>query len=222
MPLKRSPHSAQRQARSALAAVQERQTVHELAAAAGLPPTPRSQGQPPGLEGLPELCASRGGTRAREAEALPEELYQESGRRKMERAWVQKTAAPFDHRHARADGAGPSSVSPPAAVGVLGAASSGVVRRAGAGNRRPREAEARDRRPLPPHARLWPSAPDGLAVPGRVSRASPAGAAAAAPHGAGGERSPPPPQPGRGGPARVSRSASGRDAAPAAPGLACR
>ena len=81
MTLKRSPHSAQRQAMSELAAVQERQTVHELAAADGLPPTPSSPWPRPGLEGLPERFASRRGTRAREAEALQEELYQEGGRR---------------------------------------------------------------------------------------------------------------------------------------------
>ena len=49
------------------------------------------------------------------------------------------------------------------------------------------EVEARDRRPIPPGALLWQSAPDCLAVPGRVSGASPAGAAADAHAGTGGD-----------------------------------
>ena len=58
---------------------------------------------------------------------------------------------------------------------------------AGGGTRREPEVAARDRRPIPPGALLWQSAPDGLAVPCRGSGASPAGAAADAHAGTGGD-----------------------------------
>jgi transposase-like protein len=90
MTLKRRQHSAQSKAMIALEAVKERKTVHELAAEYGIHPTQISQWKRQLLEGLPELFSSRRGKRAREEEALQEELYQEIGRLKMELEWVKK------------------------------------------------------------------------------------------------------------------------------------
>lgn len=103
MTLKRRQHSAQSKAMIALEAVKERQTVNELAAEYGIHPTQISQWKRQLLEGLPELFSSRRGKRAREGEALQEELYQEIGRLKMELEWVKKKAAQFNPRKTRAD-----------------------------------------------------------------------------------------------------------------------
>jgi putative transposase len=90
MTLKRRQHSGQSKAMIALEAVKERKTVKELAAEYGIHPPQISQWKRQLLEGLPELFSSRRGKRAREAEALQEELYQEIGRLKMELEWVKK------------------------------------------------------------------------------------------------------------------------------------
>jgi transposase-like protein len=103
MTLKRRQPSAQSKAMIALAAVKERQTVNELAAAYGIHPTPISQWKRQLLDGLPELCSSRRGKRAREEEALQEALYQEIGRLKMELEWLNKKAAQFNPRKTRPD-----------------------------------------------------------------------------------------------------------------------
>ncbi len=91
MTRKRRQHRAQSQTMIALAAVQERQTVHELAAEYEVHPTQISQWTRQLLEGLPDLCSSRRGQGAGDEEALPGQLYQEIGRLKMELAWLKKT-----------------------------------------------------------------------------------------------------------------------------------
>ena len=178
---------AQRPAMLAWAAVQERQSVQELAAEYELHPTQIRQWTRQLREGLPDLCSSRRGPGAGDEAALPGQVYQESGRLKRALAWVNKKAAPVEHRPARPDGGGAGRVPPPASGCGVGAAALGRGRCAGGGTRREPEVEARDRRPIPPGALLWQAAPDCLAVPCRVSGASPAGAAADAHAGTGGD-----------------------------------
>jgi putative transposase len=93
MTMKRRQHSAQSKAMIALEAVQERQTVNELAAEYEVHPTQISQWKRQWLEGRPDLCSSRRGKGARDEEALQGELYQEIGRLKMEVEWLKKKAA---------------------------------------------------------------------------------------------------------------------------------
>jgi len=103
MSMKHRQPSAQSNAMRALEAVKERRTVHELAAAYGVPPTQSSQWKRQLLEGRSERFSSRRWKRARAAEVLQAELYQAIGRLKMELEWLQKTVAPFNHGQTRAD-----------------------------------------------------------------------------------------------------------------------
>ena len=97
---------AQRPAMLAWAAVQERQSVQELAAEYEVHPTQIRQWTRQLREGLPDLCSSRRGPGAGDEAALPGQVYQEIGRLKRALAWVNKKAAPVDHRPARPDGGG--------------------------------------------------------------------------------------------------------------------
>ena len=192
MPLQRRQPSAQRTARRAVAAVQERTRGQEVAAEEGSPPPPISQGTRPLREGRPARCARRRGPRARAEDARPAALAQAMGRRPRERAWVTTHAAPGAPEPRVLRERGPT------------AGAAGVRVREGGGRAR---VWTRGRRRKPPTlggggACSTPTPPGrpalavgagrpGGAVQGRPCSAS-GGRGGGAP-GAGGELSPPPP-----------------------------
>ena len=103
MSMKRRQPSVQSQAMLALEAVQERQTVNELAADYGVHPTQISQWKRQVLAGVAERCASRRQQRARAGEVLQAELDQEIGRLKRALEWLKKKVAPCTHGQPRED-----------------------------------------------------------------------------------------------------------------------
>lgn len=92
----RKQRSAEFKAKVALAALQERKTVSQLASQFGVHPTQIHQWKKQLLTGASELF--RDGRAAREAaeqSAEQAELYEQIGRLKMELEWLKKKAAPF-------------------------------------------------------------------------------------------------------------------------------
>ena len=82
---------AQRPAMLAWAAVQERQSVQELAAAIRSTRPRSASGTRQWREGLPDLCSSRRGPGAGDEAALPGQVSQEIGRLNRARAWANKS-----------------------------------------------------------------------------------------------------------------------------------
>lgn len=94
---KRKPRSAEFKAKVALAAVQERKTVSELARQFAVHPTQIHQWKKQLQSGAAELFADgRQRRRESEQEAETSELYEQIGRLKMELEWLKKKAASLE------------------------------------------------------------------------------------------------------------------------------
>jgi transposase-like protein len=97
MAKKRKPRSAEFKAKVALAAVQERKTVSELASQHGVHPTQIHHWKKRLLTGANELFRDgRSATKDEESQAECNELYEQIGRLKMELEWLKKKASAFD------------------------------------------------------------------------------------------------------------------------------
>ena len=93
MARKRQRHSAAFKVKVALAALQERKTVQELASQFGVHPTMIHGWKKRLLEGAAEVFESRGESKARGADKAQEgELYEQIGRLKMDLEWLKKKA----------------------------------------------------------------------------------------------------------------------------------
>jgi transposase-like protein len=94
---KRKPRSAEFKAKVALAALQERRTMSELAKQFDVHPTQIHQWKKQLQSGAAELFAD-GRQRRRDVEQQAEasELYEQIGRLKMELEWLKKKAASLD------------------------------------------------------------------------------------------------------------------------------
>ena len=94
---RRKPRSAEFKAKVALAALQERKTVSELARQFAVHPTQIHQWKKQLQSGAAEIFAD-GRQRRREGEQQAEasELYEQIGRLKMELEWLKKKAASLD------------------------------------------------------------------------------------------------------------------------------
>ena len=83
-------------AKVALAAVQERKTVQELASQFGVHPTMIHGWKKRLLEGAVEVFETRSENKARGADKAQEgELYEQIGRLKMDLEWLKKKAGQF-------------------------------------------------------------------------------------------------------------------------------
>src|SRR5450755_1023645 len=90
---KRQQHSAAFKAKVALAAVQERKTVQELASQFGVHPTLIHGWKKRLVEGAQEVFETRSETKSRGAgQAQEGELYEQIGRLKMDLEWLKKKA----------------------------------------------------------------------------------------------------------------------------------
>lgn len=93
MARKRQRHSAVFKAKVALAAVQERQTVQELASQFGVHPTMIHGWKKRLVEGAVEVFETRSESKAKDdGKAQEGELYEQIGRLKMELEWLKKKA----------------------------------------------------------------------------------------------------------------------------------
>ncbi len=90
---KRQQHSAAFKSKVALAAVQERKTVQELASQFGVHPTLIHGWKKRLLEGAQEVFESKNESKSRVAEKAQEgELFEQIGRLKMDLEWLKKKA----------------------------------------------------------------------------------------------------------------------------------
>jgi putative transposase len=97
MARKRKARSAEFKAKVALAALQERKTVAELAKQYGVHPTQIHKWKKQLLAGASELFRDGRSTREAQDQAAEQaELYEQIGRLKMELEWLKKKAAQFD------------------------------------------------------------------------------------------------------------------------------
>ena len=92
MSTQRQQSSAECKARVALAALKGLKTVHELASTYGVHPTQIAHGKHRLQKEMPAIFSARRATRAQAQEALPAQLYQQSGQLKVELDWVKKKA----------------------------------------------------------------------------------------------------------------------------------
>ena len=93
MARKRQRHSAVFKAKVALAAVQERKTVQELASQFGVHPTMIHGWKKRLVEGAAEGFETRSESKARgDGKSQEGELYEQIGRLKMELEWLKKKA----------------------------------------------------------------------------------------------------------------------------------
>jgi len=93
MARKRQRHSAVFKAKVALAAVQERKTVQELASQFGVHPTMIHGWKKRLVEGAAEVFETRSESKARgDGKGQEGELYEQIGRLKMELEWLKKKA----------------------------------------------------------------------------------------------------------------------------------
>ena len=93
MARKRQRHSAVFKAKVALAAVQERKTVQELASQFGVHPTMIHGWKKRLVEGAAEVFETRSESKARgDGNGQEGELYEQIGRLKMELEWLKKKA----------------------------------------------------------------------------------------------------------------------------------
>ena len=93
MARKRQRHSAAFKAKVALAAVQERKTVQELASQFGVHPTMIHGWKKRLVEGAAEVFETRSESKARgDGKSQEGELYEQIGRLKMELEWLKKKA----------------------------------------------------------------------------------------------------------------------------------
>ena len=93
---KRQSRSAEFKARVAVAAVQERKTVSELASQFAVHPTQIHQWRKQLLAEAPELFRDGRTRRRSEDVASTAELYEQIGRLKMELEWLKKKVASVD------------------------------------------------------------------------------------------------------------------------------
>jgi transposase len=97
MAKRRMPRSAEFKAKVALAAVQERKTVAELAKQFGVHPSQIQSWKKGLLEGAADLFRDQRRDReAAERQVREAELYEQIGRLQMELEWVKKKSAGFD------------------------------------------------------------------------------------------------------------------------------
>ena len=93
MARKRQRHSAVFKAKVALAAVQERKTIQELASQFGVHPTMIHGWKKRLLEGAQEVFETASECKARgQGETREGELYEQIGRLKMDLEWLKKKA----------------------------------------------------------------------------------------------------------------------------------
>ena len=91
---KRKVRSAEFKARVALAALQERRTVSELAGQFGVHPTQVHEWKKLLVSGAAELFRDGRATRAAAEQAIEQaELYEQIGRQKVELEWLKKKVA---------------------------------------------------------------------------------------------------------------------------------
>lgn len=97
MAKRRKPRSAEFKAKVALAAVQERKTVAELAKQFGVHPSQIQSWKKGLVEGAADLFRDQRRDReAAERQVREAELYEQIGRLQMELEWVKKKSAGFD------------------------------------------------------------------------------------------------------------------------------
>lgn len=97
MAKRRMPRSAEFKAKVALAAVQERKTVAELAKQFGVHPSQIQSWKKGLLEGAADLFRDlRRDREAAERQVREAELYEQIGRLQMELEWVKKKSVGFD------------------------------------------------------------------------------------------------------------------------------
>jgi transposase-like protein len=88
----RRRHSAEFKAKVAVAALQEQQTLNELASTYGVHPVQVAQWKKQALAGLSEVFAGRRPRVQEDAEARQAQLYEEIGRLKVELDWLKRKA----------------------------------------------------------------------------------------------------------------------------------
>jgi putative transposase len=90
MATQRNNSSAECQAKGALEALKEPQTLAERGCCYGVPPTRVAPWKRPLREALPQVFADRRPKPERGAEELPAQLYQQIGPLKVELDWLKK------------------------------------------------------------------------------------------------------------------------------------
>jgi transposase len=91
MSKKRRQHNAQFKAQIGLDALKDIEPVHAIAAKRGVHPMQVSQWKKAVAERLPEVFAGKPAADAAAAKEREKELYEESGRLKMELEWLNKS-----------------------------------------------------------------------------------------------------------------------------------
>ena len=86
----RRQHSGEFKAKVVLEALRGERTINESAGEYGVHPLQMTQWKKVALEALPQLLASRRGTRPKEEEALKAAHYQQIGQLKVELEWLKK------------------------------------------------------------------------------------------------------------------------------------
>jgi putative transposase len=92
MSTQRKQYSAEFKARVALAALKGLTTVHELASTSGVHPSPIAHWTHSLHKEMPEIFSARRAKREQDQEALPAQLSQQIGQRKVELDWLNKKA----------------------------------------------------------------------------------------------------------------------------------
>src|SRR5438046_7472444 len=93
MSTQRRQYSAEFKARVALEALKGLKTVNELASTYGVHPTQIAHWKHQLQKEMPEIFSARRAKRAHDQAAFEAQLDQQIGQRKVEMAWVKKTAA---------------------------------------------------------------------------------------------------------------------------------
>jgi transposase-like protein len=120
MTTQRRQHSGAFKAKVAREAIRGERTINEIAADYGVHPVQITQWKRVALDALPDIFASRRGTKHKEEETLKAALYQQIGQLKVELDWLKKKVGLVRRAEAPVGGTGASTRESAASVCLAG------------------------------------------------------------------------------------------------------